>query len=273
MVKFVNQNAYPMKALLLGFDHQTEKYENYLRRLGCTVVQAAMLEGEAGLVFMQNVRTLNEVTPYVQRLCHIFVGQHSLSSTDLQTLHKLAGEAGVQVHFSAPPLYRWSVPDLVQLLRDVKFVQVYKDFEDCKMLSVSDLRHEILAAVRLARARISRVERVRSIVPCDFEVLGLRVDFTNAASSYFWLGGGALMPRHELRLFGSKGLAVVDVLKRETSIKTLDGNFFTTPFLSEEESEEKELADFVGNLRRGTPAFISAVEVEGLRLVEERINN
>lgn len=141
------------------------------------------------------------------------------------------------------------------------------------MFSVNDLQEEVLAVARLVRARIARVERVRSIVPCDFEVLGLRVDFANAASAYFWLGSGALMPRHELRLFGSKGLAVVDVLKRETSIKTLDGNFFTTPFLFEEESEEKELTDFVGNLRRRTPAFISVVEVEALRLVEEKMKN
>lgn len=261
-----------MKALLLGFDHRTEKYESCLRRLGCTVVQGYMPEGEVGLVLIQNVRALSDVKPYVQALCHIFIGQHSLSSTDLQTLHKLADEAGVQVHFSTPALYRWSVPDLVQLLHDVKFVQVYKDFKESKLLSISNLEEEVLTVARLTRARISKVERVRSIVPCDFEVLGLRVDFNNAASAYFWLGSGALVPRHELRLFGSRGLVVVDVLRRETSIKTLDGNFFTAPFLSEEESEEKELTDFVGNLRRGASAFISAVEVEALRLVEEKIN-
>ncbi len=260
-----------MKVLLLGFENQMERYEGYLRRLGCMVTNGVLPEGEAALVFIQNVRSLAEVKSHVQALRHVFIQQHSLSSVDLQMLYKLAGEAGVQVHFSAPALYRWSIPDLVVLLRDVKFVQVYKDFDDCRSLSVNDLRDEILTAVRASRARVGKTEKVRSIVPCDFEVLGFRVDFINAASAYFWLGSAALSARHELRLFGSKGIAVVDVLKRETSIKTLDGNFFTTPFISEEESEEKELVDFVGNIRRGTPAFISAVEAEALRMVEEKL--
>ena len=262
-----------MNVRLVGFEAQREKYEDCLKRLGCTPMHDDLPQGEAGLTLVRHAQALADVRLHVQALSHVFVQHHALSSSDLQVLHKLASEAGVQVHFSAPTLYRWSIPDLAVLLRDVKFVQVYKDYEAAAPLLIKDLRNEILAAACSVRAKISRTERVRSIVPCDFEVLGLRVDFLNTASAYFWLGSAAFTARHELRLFGSKGMAVVDALRCETKIKTLDGNFFTTPFLSEEESREKELADFVGNLRRGAPAFVSVAEAEVLRTVEEKMSN
>jgi hypothetical protein len=269
----LQKKAVTMNVRLLGFDAQKEKYEECLKRLGCTPVHGDLPQGEVGLTLVRHVQALSDVKLHVQSLSHVFVQHHSLSSSDLRALRKLAGEAGVQVHFSAPTLYRWSIPDLAALLCDVKFVQVYKDYESAMPLLISDLRNEILAAACSVRIKISRAERVRSIVPCDFEVLGLRVEFFSAASAYFWLGSAAFTARHELRLFGSKGMAVVDVLKCETRIKTLDGNFFTTPFLSENESEEKELADFVSNLRRGIPAFVSGAEAETLRTVEEKMSN
>ncbi|MDR2937378.1 MAG: hypothetical protein LBU92_00385 [Prevotellaceae bacterium] len=259
-----------MNVRLLGFEAHAKKYEQRLKKLGCTLVHDG---AQPGLVLVQQAKTLSELRPHVQSLNHVFVQQHSLKSSELQALYKLAHEAGVQVHFSAPALYCWSIPDLVHLLCDVKFVQVYKDYETAEPLQLKSLCNEILATACVVNTKIARVEKMRSVVPCDFDVMGLRVDFLNASSAFFWLGNAAFAARHELRIFGSKGMAVVDVLRREAKIKTLDGNFFTTPFLSEEEGEEKELADFVSKLRRGESAFISALEVEVLRSVEEKIMN
>ncbi|MDR1024005.1 MAG: hypothetical protein LBL94_12170 [Prevotellaceae bacterium] len=249
-----------MKALLLNFADEEEEFTRCLQRLGCTVTLNPAWEQGVDAAFVHTLRSLSEVSPYIHALCHLFVQRHTLSPEGLLQLEKLVAEAGVKLQFSALPLYEWRIFDAKLLVGEVKFVQVYSDFEYDKPLSAKDLCAEALAVAGVVKAKLSKAERLRATVPHSANLLGLRTDFVNAASAYFWLSSAAFSARRELRLFGSSGVAAVDVLKREVSVKTLDGKATSMPFLSKAESREREIADFAAALHGKEQPAISAAE-------------
>ena len=249
-----------MKALLLNFTTEKEDFVRCLHRLGCATTFGATPDSDVNLVFVHTLRSLTEVGPYVQALCHLFVQHHALLPGEAQQLGKLVAEAGVKLQFSASQLYEWRIFDVLQQVGEVKLVQVYIDFEGSKPPAVSGLHAEAMAVAGAVKAKLGKVEKLRAIVPRNVSVLGFRADFVNTASAYFWLSSGALTARHELRFFGSKGIAVVNVLKRAADAKAFDGEMLSFPFLSEAESREKELANFVAGLRSEEPPFISIAE-------------
>jgi hypothetical protein len=249
-----------MRALLLNFAHEKEEFARCLQRLGCTTTFDATRNGDVNMVFVQTLRSLTEAGPYVHSLCHLFVLRHTLLPEEAQQLEKLVAEAGVKLQFSAAELYEWRIFDVLQQVGEVKFVQVYRDLECNKPLTAADLHAETIAVASAVKAKLSKVEKLRAIVPNNGGVLGFRADFVNTASAYFWLSSGVPAARHELRFFGSKGVAAVDVLRREANIKMFDGKMLPLPFLSEAESREKELLSFVAGLHSEEPPFISIVE-------------
>ncbi|MDR1342783.1 MAG: hypothetical protein LBK18_05960 [Prevotellaceae bacterium] len=250
-----------MKTLLLNFADEKEEFTCCLQRLGCAVTLNPAWEKGVDAVLVHTLRSLNEVSPYIHALCHLFVQRHALPPEELLQLEKLVAEAGVRLQFSASPLYEWRIFDVKQLVGEVKFVQVYSDFEYDKPLSANDLCTEALAVAGVVKAKLSKAERLRATVPHSANLLGFRTDFVNAASAYFWLSSAAFSARRELRFFGSSGVAAVDVLKREASVKTLDGKATPMPFLSKAESREREIADFVAGLHSKEQPAISAAEV------------
>lgn len=251
-----------MKALLLNFtDENNEKEEliRCLQRLGCAATLNAA-DGDVSVALVHTLRSLAEASPYVHSLCHLFVQHHALLPEELQQLEKLVAEAGVKLQFSAPELYEWRIFDALQRIGEVKFAQVYRDFEGSTPLTAAGLRAEAMAVAAAARATLGKVEKLRAIVPRSVDVLGFRADFANTASAYFWLSSGAFPARHELRFFGSKGVAAVDVLRREASLKMLDGETLSIPFLSDAEGREKELQSFVDGLHSEAQPLISTAE-------------
>jgi hypothetical protein len=249
-----------MRALLLNFANEKEEFARCLQRLGCTTTYGATRDSDVDMVFVETLRSLTEAGPYVHSLCHLFVLRHTLLPEEAQQLEKLVAEAGVKLQFSASQLYEWRIVDVLQQVGEVKLVQVYRDLEGDTPLTAAALRAEAMAAASAAKAKLSRVEKLRTIVPHSVGVLGFRADFVNTASAYFWLSSGALAPRHELRFFGSKGVAAVDVLRREANIKMLDGAMLPLPFLPEAESREKELLSFVSGLHSEDPPLVSIAE-------------
>jgi hypothetical protein len=249
-----------MKALLLDFTDEKVEFVRCLQGLGCTAAFDNPQEKDVDMVLMHTLRSLNEISPYIRSLCHLFVLRHTLLPEELLQLEKLVAEAGVRLQFSATPLYEWRIFDLLQPVGEVKLVQVYSDFEYEKPLVATDLCTEALAVAGAVKAKLSKAEKLRGSAPGSFGALGLRTDFVNAACAYFWLSSAAFSARHELRFLGSKGVAAVDVPKRVASIRTLDGETLSLPFLSEAEGREREMADFVAGLRSNEQPFISTAE-------------
>lgn len=249
-----------MRALLLNFTNEQEELVRCLQRLGCTPTFGATRDSDVNMVFVHTLRSLTEAGPYVHSLCHLFVQHHTLLPEESQQLEKLVAEAGVKLQFSAAQLYEWRIFDVLQQVGEVKLVQVYRDAEGNNPPTVSDLHAEAMAAVSAVKAKLSKVEKLRTIVPRNVGVLGFRADFISTASAYFWLSSGAFTARHELRFFGSKGVAAVDVLRRTAHVKVFDGKMLSLPFLSEAESREKELLSFVSGLQSEDPPFISIAE-------------
>ncbi|MDR0687913.1 MAG: hypothetical protein LBF55_04395 [Prevotellaceae bacterium] len=250
-----------MKALLLDFTDEKEEFARCLQSLGCTATFDNPQEKDVDMVLVHTLRSLSEVSPYVRSLCHLLVLRHTLLPEELLQLEKLAAEAGVRLQFSAPLLYEWRIFDLLQPVGEVKLAQVYSDFEYDKPLVATDLCTEALAVAGTVKAKLSKAEKLRGSASGCFGTLGLRADFVNAASAYFWLSCAAFSARRELRFLGSKGVAAVDVPKRTANIRTLDGETLSLPFLSEAESRERETADFVAGLRSSEQPFISTAEV------------
>lgn len=261
-----------MKAALLGFGERRAQYIEMLLRSGCKKVEVDYVPEDADLVLIANAQLLEEVAVYVQALKHVFILEHHMSSSDLYELDKLATEAEVFIQFSASRLYEWNIPDLQKLLRDFKFAQIYRDYSYNKQLLYSELYDEFLATIRLMNARVNNVVKVRSIVPCDFDVLGFRLDFSNVATAHFWLGSAAFSARHEIRLFAGNGMALIDVNSRKISIKTIEGAIFTSPFTSVSNAEEREIADFIQSIIREQKPLITAAEISTLKSVEERLD-
>ncbi len=255
-----------MKALLLGFGEEQNAYARCLQQQGYTAATRMAPEDEVKVVLLRNVQCLAEVKPHVQALRHVFICRQSLPTGDLQTLHKLANEAGVAVQFSAPALYEWRLPEVLQRLGEVQLMQVYKDNAG------GSLQNELLLAARSAGARLGKVKQERAIAPPAFNVQGFRVDFTNSTSAHFWTSGKAAAARHEVRIFGSNGMATIDMLKREVAMAMLDNTSVALPFLPADKTIENELSDFIDNIRKSSPTLISAIEVETLRIVEELLN-
>ncbi|MDR1226254.1 MAG: hypothetical protein LBK47_05070 [Prevotellaceae bacterium] len=262
-----------MKAALIGFGKQRGRYADVLLRCGCSAVDVDYVPEHAQVVLLSEVQELDKVLPHIQSLKHVFIKQHSLSSKDLQQIDKVASEAEVVVHFSAPKLYEWNIPDVIRLIGNVKLIQVYKDYDYAKKLHSSELKNELLAAACVVSSRISNIVKSRSIVPCDFEVLGFRIDFANVATAHFWLGSSTFTPRQEVRFFGCNGMVLLDDIARAVHLKTLDGTLFTTPFLSPADSEEKELMDFIQSIARGRKqTLLSAVNAAIAKIAEERLS-
>jgi hypothetical protein len=257
---FVKLKTDNMKALLLNFTGEEEELVRCLQRIGCTATFDVVQSSDVNMVLVHTLRSLTEVGPYVHSLCHLFVQRHTLLPEELQQLEKLVAEAGVKLQFAASQLYEWRIFDVLQLLGEVKFIQVYSDFEDDKPLTVACLHTEAQAVAVAARAALDKVEKLRTIVPGNINVLGFRADFVNTASAYFWSSSAAFSARHELRFFGSKGVAAVDVLKREASVKMLDGKTCSFPFLSEAEGREAELLSFVAGLHSEAQPLVSVAE-------------
>jgi hypothetical protein len=249
-----------MKALLLNFTNETEELARCLQRLGCTTTSDAAQDGSVGMALIHTLRSAEEASPHIHALRHLFVQRHTLLPDELQKLEKLAAEAGVKLQFSSSQLYGWRIFDVLQQIGEVRFVQAYRDVERSKPLAAADLHTEAMAAACAAKAKLSKVVKLRTAAPCCAEVAGFRADFVNAASAYFWLSSGAFAERHELRFFGSKGVATVNVLKREASLKTLDGGMLSMPFLSEAEGREKELSSFVAGLHSEAQPLTSTAE-------------
>ncbi|MDR0415339.1 MAG: hypothetical protein LBH84_08010 [Prevotellaceae bacterium] len=262
-----------MKALLLNFAHEEERKEltHCLQRLGCTTTLNGDEDKDVNMVIASRLNSLGEVSPYVHSLCHLLVQRHPLLPDELRQLEKLVGEAGVKLQFSDAKLYEWRIGDVAQLVGAVKLAQLYRDREGDVEQSAADLRTETLAVASVVKAKLSRVEKLRSTAACR-SLLGFRTDFVNAASAYFWLSGTVFSERHELRFFGSRGVAVVDVLRREANVRMFDGKTLSLPFLSEGESREREVADFVARLRsKGQPA-VSAAEMAVQREILRYLN-
>lgn len=247
----------------MNFTNENDDFVRCLQRLGCATTLNATWDNavsDVNMVFVHTLRSLTEAGPYVHSLCHLFVQRHTLLPEELQQLEKLVAEAGVKLQFSASQLYEWRIFDVLQRIGGVKFVQVYRDFESNKPLTTAELHTEAAAVSSAVKAKLSKVEKLRVAVSGNVDVLGFRTDFVNTACAYFWLSSGAFSARHELRFFGGKGVAAVDVLTRTANVRMLDGEMLSLPFLSEAESMEKELLNFVVGLHSEEQPFISVAE-------------
>ncbi|MDR0712453.1 MAG: hypothetical protein LBF67_08965 [Prevotellaceae bacterium] len=249
-----------MKALLLNFTNEKEEFVHCLQRLGCEITYSAAQRSDVNMALVHTLRSLTEVGPYIHSLCHLFVLRHTLLPEELRQLEKLVNEADVKVQFASSKLYEWRIVDILQQLGEVKFMQAYSDFEGDTPLTAACLRTEAQAATVAARAALRKVEKLRAMIPGSANVLGVRADFVNTASAYFWLSSAAFAERHELRFFGDKGFAAVNVLTREANIKMLDGEIRSMPFLSEAESREAELQSFIADLHSEKQPFFSSAE-------------
>jgi hypothetical protein len=260
-----------MKAILLGYNSEKNELLRTLQRLGCEAACDVAPDGDAGVVLVRSLRSLDEVKPYVQALHSVFVQRHALNTASLQSLDELADEAGVVVQFAAPAFYEWRLFELLPLLGEVKLAQVYSDVESRKSLLFADLQPELLCTLACLQSRIGRVEQQRSITPGTSAALGFRLDFESAASAYFWMSSNAIRHRHELRLYGNQSLAQVSMAGLRTLLKTPDDVVEEWTFLTKREAAEREIGDFIANVRGKRQPAVSVFAQVDFRLAMESL--
>jgi hypothetical protein len=260
-----------MKAILLGYDSEKNELQRCLQRLGCKVACDVAPDGDAGVALVRNLRSLDEVKPYVQALHSVFVQRHALGLSSLLSLAELADEAGVVLQFAAPSFYEWRLAELLPLLGEVKLVQMYSDVESRKALLLPDVQPELMCTLACVQARLGRVEQQRTIAPGTSAALGFRLDFESAASAYFWMSSNAIRHRHELRLYGSQSLAQVSMAGQRTLLKTPDDVVEEWTFLTKREAADKEIADFIAHAQDKQQPAVSVFAQVDFRLAMESL--
>lgn len=194
------------------------------------------------------------ISDAIRSLKHIFIDDYSaILNNDIDGLYNLVTEAEVTAQVSMPKMYYWSIPELMEEYKGIRYLQFIKEQTHLHNHTEADYIPELAAIIKVANEDVLRTHYYGvPLLNKKVELVDIRLEFANGVSAGVNVNPCGFYDAQELRIISEKAITMLDLRKREwyslrknanKDIEKEVDNMEEFPFI-----EQTELEDFISSI-------------------------